>query len=223
MTLRAEAITDAAMTVLDEGGLDGLSMRAVAGRLGVQVGGLYYHVPDKPALLRAMADRVCGRALEHGPRGDGGDGWRADAHAWLDALRRAMLSWRDGARVVLEGPLVASDGALELMERLMATLTRSGLPASQVRIGADALMSYATGYVVQEQLATSVVRAPPAALAGLGERFPLVFGVDRDRGALSGDELFTASVELLLTGLAAGSRSDAAASRETATQERRTV
>jgi hypothetical protein len=101
-----------------------------------------------------------------------------------------------------------------------------GLTPSQVRIGADALMSYATGYVVQEQLATSVARAP-ADLAGLSERFPLVFGVDRDLGALSGDDLFEASVELLLTGLAAGGRGDAGASRAAATtdatQRRRTV
>lgn len=207
MTPRAQAITDAAMAVLDERGLDGLSMRAVAGRLGVQVGGLYYHLPDKPALLRAMADRVCRRALEYGPGAPGAEAdWRAEAHARCAALRRAMLSWRDGARLVLEGPLVGSAGALELMERLIATLARSGLGATEVRVGADALMSYVTGYVLQEQLALSGALPAPQQLAELSARFPLVFGADRDLGALSDDELFDASVELILTGLTAHGR-----------------
>jgi hypothetical protein len=69
--------------------------------------------------------------------------------------------------------------------------------------------------------ATSVARARPP--SDLAERFPLVFGVDRDLGALSGDELFTAGVELLLTGLAAEARRDAGASTAMATHQRGTV
>jgi TetR/AcrR family transcriptional regulator, tetracycline repressor protein len=111
-----------------------------------------------------------------------------------------MLSCRDGARLTLEGPLLGSPGALELMERLLRVLNRSGLPAAQVRVGADALMSYVTGFVLQEQLVLSVAAPAAGELAGLTERFPLVFGADGDLGGISNDELFSASVELLLTG-----------------------
>lgn len=188
------------MAVLDERGLHGLSMRAVAGVLGVQVGALYYHLPDKQALLRAMADRLCERALENWPAPSGD--WQVDAQACCTALRRAMLSSPDGARLIMEGPLLGSVGALEVMERLIESLGRTGLPAGPVRIGADALMSYVTGFVLQEQLAPAAsVATAPGDLAGLMERFPLVFGAEGDLGGISGDELFRSSVELILSGL----------------------
>ncbi|MFE2285505.1 TetR/AcrR family transcriptional regulator [Streptomyces sp. NPDC059443] len=47
-------------------GYDGLSMRKVAQRLDAQAGSLYYHVPNKSALIQLTADRVAGRAYEAG-------------------------------------------------------------------------------------------------------------------------------------------------------------
>lgn len=49
-----EVITTAARELLDEGGTDALSMRALARRLGVTPMGLYHHVPGKGALLVAL-------------------------------------------------------------------------------------------------------------------------------------------------------------------------
>jgi TetR/AcrR family transcriptional regulator, tetracycline repressor protein len=204
VALAPEAIIDAAMAVLDEVGLDRLSMRAVADRLGVHVGGLYYHLPGKQALLRAMADRLCQRALDPLPTCT--VEWQAEAEALCRAVRRAMLAYRDGARLLLEGPLLGSTGALEVMERLLMTLGRSGLPDGKARIGGDALMSYVTGFVLQEQLALTVIPSAQPAVAELAARFPLVFGSTGDFGGVSSDELFISSVELILTGLIAQTR-----------------
>ncbi|HEY2265521.1 MAG TPA: TetR family transcriptional regulator, partial [Streptosporangiaceae bacterium] len=60
--MNADIITGAALGVLDEVGLDKLSMRLVAARLGVQAGGLYYYVADKAAMLRHLADELCDQA-----------------------------------------------------------------------------------------------------------------------------------------------------------------
>jgi AcrR family transcriptional regulator len=213
VALDPEAITDAAMAVLDEVGLDKLSMRAVAERLGVQVGGLYYHVSGKQALLRAMADRLCQRALESGPGSSRPmaaltSGWQAEAAALCQAVRRAMLASRDGARLLLEGPLLGSTGALEVMERMLAALARSGLTGRSVRIGADALMSYVTGFVLQEQLALAVTPPRPQEVADLAGRFPLVFGSHGDLGGIASDDLFISSIGVFLTGLSAGAPHD---------------
>ena len=45
------AIVQAALDLLDETGMDGLTVRALASRLGVQAPALYWHVPSKQALL----------------------------------------------------------------------------------------------------------------------------------------------------------------------------
>jgi AcrR family transcriptional regulator len=61
-------ILTAALTLLDEGGGQGLTMRALAARLGVTPMSLYHHVGDQVGLLRALSDRVYTEVLE-GPCG----------------------------------------------------------------------------------------------------------------------------------------------------------
>jgi AcrR family transcriptional regulator len=52
-------IVGEALAIVDESGLEGLSMRQLAGRLGVEAMALYHHFPSKDALLTAIS-----RALE---------------------------------------------------------------------------------------------------------------------------------------------------------------
>jgi AcrR family transcriptional regulator len=56
--LTREAITEAALELVDAEGLDALSMRNVAERLGVQASALYGHVSGKQELIQLMLDRV---------------------------------------------------------------------------------------------------------------------------------------------------------------------
>ncbi len=83
--LDQEAILAAALALLDEGGGQGLTMRALAARLGVSPMSLYRHVGERDALLRALADRVYGGV----PDGGGAAG---DARAQLAAL---LLRYHD--------------------------------------------------------------------------------------------------------------------------------
>jgi AcrR family transcriptional regulator len=53
-----DAILDAARAVVEEGGLDSLTMQAVADRVGVRAPSLYKHVADRQALVRAVVDAV---------------------------------------------------------------------------------------------------------------------------------------------------------------------
>lgn len=57
-------ILTAALTLLEEGGGQGLTMRALASRLGVTPMSLYHHVKDCAGLLRALSDRVYGEVME---------------------------------------------------------------------------------------------------------------------------------------------------------------
>ena len=54
LTPRGREIVAAARAVLEEGGPDALSMRAIAERLGIRAPSLYKHVPDKEALEVAL-------------------------------------------------------------------------------------------------------------------------------------------------------------------------
>lgn len=74
---RARRILDAARDVLAGTGIQGLTMRAVAGRAGYTAGAVYSYFASKEALLAALAademDRAA-RTLKETARGGGGDG-----------------------------------------------------------------------------------------------------------------------------------------------------
>jgi Tetracyclin repressor-like, C-terminal domain len=116
--------------------------------------------PVKSALLRRLANELCGQALSE----FGG---------------RAVLNrHRDSARVLAGSPLNGSLGALALMERLIAAL-EPGIAADRVNVAADTLMAYVTGFVLQEQ--SGVPDRFPLTLDELATRFPRIFrAVGRD-------------------------------------------
>lgn len=58
MQLSREHVLAAALGLLDEAGLEQLTMRRLAAALGVQNGAAYWHFRSKQALLEAMADTL---------------------------------------------------------------------------------------------------------------------------------------------------------------------
>ena len=58
MQLSREQVLAAALGLLDEAGLEQLTMRRLAAALGVQNGATYWHFRSKQDLLEAMADTL---------------------------------------------------------------------------------------------------------------------------------------------------------------------
>lgn len=140
------AIVDAAFEVLNNEGLDGLSLRLVADQLGVQAPALYWHVHNKAELLSLMAATFheAGRLadLEEGT-------WRDKLIRCARARRRAMLKRRDSARVcVMAQPLKS---AAEVTPQLVAPLLASGLTTRQALSYQAAVIAYTVGWVAYEQ------------------------------------------------------------------------
>jgi TetR/AcrR family tetracycline transcriptional repressor len=203
-SMDAQIITNAALGALDEVGLDKLSMRLVAARLGVQVGGLYYYVADKAALLRAMADELCQQVLSQaGPgRAAAGPGrpaareqpvWAVEAAELCWVLRSVLNRHRDSGRVLAASPLQGSLNALELMERLIAIL-EGGVPLELTGTAADTLMAYVTGFVLQEQ--HGAPQQFPLTMQELAGRYPRVM---RAAGG-DDDEMFATAVATIIAG-----------------------
>ena len=61
--LNRDAVIEAALAMLDTVGVDGLSMRALADRLGVKAASLYWHLRDKDQLLELVAESVLDRVV----------------------------------------------------------------------------------------------------------------------------------------------------------------
>ena len=128
-------VVERAIAVLDETGLDGLSMRAIAGDLGVQVGALYHHFDNKAALLAAVADEI----LRRGHRPAEVVVWDAELQLRCVGLRDAMRRHRDGAALIAQ---VHRDDAEALEGPLREALERGGADARLARIGARSLVRF---------------------------------------------------------------------------------
>jgi TetR/AcrR family transcriptional regulator, tetracycline repressor protein len=198
LSMDAATITDAALETMADVGLDRLTMRAIAARLGVHVGGLYYYLPDKTTLLRSMADQICLEIVDAlAPTGD----WRLDALDLCHATRRTLLQRRDATRVFAQSPVVASVGALGVIERLLELLA-TGIKPDRVNVAADTLLSYVTGFTLQEQIGTDIHPLDPRLITNGPALFPRVFaslGCDPET-------TFTDALQTILAGFESGPR-----------------
>ncbi|MFE9811915.1 TetR/AcrR family transcriptional regulator [Streptomyces sp. NPDC005548] len=200
MKLTADRIVDAGMAVFAESGYHGLSMRRVAERLDTFAGSLYYHVPSKSHLLHLMADRLAQQAYDAGTAAlaslpDSAD-WKARVEAQATSLRITIRQHPGGAVLFADSPKVLSAGALSLMERLLQTLADGGIPEDRRGIAADALLSYVTGFVLQEQGSPASLPVTEQDVADLAKRFPMTVAA----AARPEEEQFSLSVQLICVG-----------------------
>ncbi|OWJ65529.1 TetR/AcrR family transcriptional regulator C-terminal domain-containing protein [Inquilinus limosus] len=148
MKLQRDTVIRTALDLLDEVGIDGLSTRRLAERLGVQSPALYWHFKNKRALLDAMAAAMM---EEGGMRRTAEPG--ADWRDWLAAdarqFRRALLSRRDGARLHAgTRPEPAEFAAVESETALLCT---AGLAPADALRAQIAIGRYVVGWVLEEQ------------------------------------------------------------------------
>ncbi|MCI3904706.1 TetR/AcrR family transcriptional regulator C-terminal domain-containing protein [Streptomyces spectabilis] len=166
-----------ALDLLNETGLDGLTLRAIAQRLDVKAPALYWHFKDKQALLDEMATEMLRRMtadLEGGPD----DGWEAALTSAMRTLRGHLLRYRDGAKVY-SGTHFTDTSYAAPMEAQLHRLTRAGFTPSAAARAWLTAYSYTIGYVIEEQAGGDYD------LAARAERLK-----DHPLAAAAGEELF---------------------------------
>lgn len=191
--LTKAAITAAALGALDETGLDGLTVRVVAARLGVQPPALYWHFGSKQDLIDEMATQIWRQvtaALEALPADTG---WDAAMTAFARITRQALLSRRDGAKMV-SGTYLTDAGLLSEQETGLASMLAQGFTVATATQAYQLLYSFIIGFCIEEQAVSQAIAAGDGrySLASRAERVgatthplvaaagPEIFG-DRDR------------------------------------------
>ncbi|WNI29687.1 TetR/AcrR family transcriptional regulator C-terminal domain-containing protein [Streptomyces sp. ITFR-6] len=143
-------VADTALRLLNEVGLDGLTLRAIARELDVKAPALYWHFKDKQALLDEMATVMYRRMLEEDLPGPAPQGWQDQLVAYNSGLRRGLLRYRDGAKVYGGAQFTGTDHA-DGLEGHLRTMVDAGFELWQaVRAGTTAY-SYTMGFVSEEQ------------------------------------------------------------------------
>lgn len=203
MTLDRRRIVAEAVALLDAEGLDGVTTRKLAARLGVQSPTLYWHLPNKAALVTAIADAILDQEFTDmsppGPQQHWQD-WLGDL---AERLRRALLAHPDGARVLSAAQL--SHTMTAISELAMSTLVARGVPLRQARVIVLTVERFTVGHVLEEQ----APRPDAAALkdfdmAAFTERHPTVVAAIADyfRPGRTVDDLFRECLEVVIAGAA---------------------
>ncbi|MGW4101627.1 TetR/AcrR family transcriptional regulator C-terminal domain-containing protein [Streptomyces sp. NPDC004976] len=137
-----------ALELLDEKGLDALSTRAVADRLGVRMNTVLWHVKTKARMLELMADAVVGEA----PLNDLPTPWDERVRELARRYRRALLAHRDGARLVV-GTYAAEPHTLRFADTLVGALLDGGLDERETAWTTWTIVYFTLGLTQEEQAA----------------------------------------------------------------------
>lgn len=169
LPLTRERVVKAALALVDEGGVEALSMRTLAAKLGVEAMSLYRHVSGKEDLLLGVADLVLSE-IEVPPPGT----------PWREAMRRRALSAREvflrhpSSALVVESCATMTPSRLRYSDAITGLLMADGFDPTLAYRAFLLLDSYIYGFTMQE-LSWPQPAAPgevPAQVEVSPERFP---------------------------------------------------
>ena len=190
--LTREVLIEAGLKLLDEVGLEGLTVRRLAAELGVQSPALYWHIRTKQELLDGMANAIILRAGMGPPRP--GESWQEWLARRARSYRASLLASRDGARVV--SAAVRGGDAVRHFEQELAAMVERGFTPVQALRTITALSHYINGHVLQEQ---AVVAASERGEQPDLSELPTLAAAVRS-GSPIGDEVFEYGLTILIKG-----------------------
>lgn len=202
------AILAAAGQLVDDEGLDGLTMRRLADRLGVTTMATYRHVPDRATLIDALIDDLGASIVVPAATGD----WRHDLAAIARSLRSGLLARPALVGAVINRPALGPS-AIRLGEATYAGLRPAGFGPRTTERAAALLFGYVLGFLALEVPRHHPVGAAPlytdqeALQAGYEEVDPTTLRytmeVMPEAGRFVDDEQFEFGLTALLDGIAA--------------------
>ncbi len=145
LPLSRERVLDAAVAVADSGGISALTIRSVADHLGVKPMSLYYHVPNKEAILDGIVDLVYSE-IE----------LPANGAPWRQAMRsraasaRSVLNRHTWAIPLLQSRLNPGPSTLRHHDAVIGSLRSAGFSVEMTAHAFALIDSYVFGFALSE-------------------------------------------------------------------------
>ena len=209
--LDRDQVVRAALGLLDEVGLDGLTLRRLAAELDVQAPALYWHFANKQDLLDHMAHVMTQqwmRAFSTTAAGRRWEDWLTDV---ARAHRTLLLSHRDGARLVATTrPLPDS---LPLLDGCIAAFQQAtGCDSGQALQCMITVIAFVRGFVLDEEAALHRAQEQPEPQIRQGTKrvahrtpqpVPHLDAALHDIGSPSGEGAFEYGLQVIVDGIRA--------------------
>ena len=148
-------VVQAALALLDEVGLDELTMRRLAQQLGVKAASLYRHVRNKDELLALLGDEISGEI----PAASGKGTWQEQLTEIAWNVRRGLLAHRDAAQVLASSPPVGPR-RLRHIEAVLRVLRMTGLRDREAARAAYHLNNFVNEFAADESRFAAYASTP---------------------------------------------------------------
>ncbi len=213
--LTRERVVAEALAVIGANGAGALSMRALAGRLGVAPGALYRHVRSKEQLCDLVVDGVLAE-VDCGV--DPSVTWAAQV-GMLAGRLRAILEDHPGIAALLKTRDPLGPHSLALAEAFLAAVREAGLPQRETALAYSLIYDYTLGFALSDRTTVNEQRVQDAATRQRlhaffrslpADRFPVLAVLGEYVWTDDRDERFTAGLDTLLMGLQAARQLQAA-------------
>jgi AcrR family transcriptional regulator len=211
--LTRQRVVAEALTVIAKDGVQALTMRGLAARLGVVPGALYHHVRNKQQLQDLLLDSVLAEVDLH----------LDPSLAWTEQLKvlahrlRQVLEAHPGVAGILKTRDPLGPHSLALAEAFLGPLQAAGFADREAGLAFFLLVDYTTGFAVsatptsvnEQRVRDPAIRAqlhqffrslPP-------ERFPTLVALGEHVWVDNRDQRFTAGLDVLIAGLEHARRS----------------
>lgn len=198
-------IVDAALQIIDEQGMDGLSMRSLGKHLKSSTATLYRHFPNREALAQSVIDRVMGEVDVDAANYDS-LGWRQACEKIAAGTFEAFRRHRQAALLLADHPPVGPNVAA-VRERMLAVLMGAGLSVDAAARSGAMIGHLILGFAIQLGGEREVTNADREAFRKAVHeidltQFPATAAVKRARWRpTTVDEEFAFALEMVLDGL----------------------
>jgi TetR/AcrR family tetracycline transcriptional repressor len=149
MAVTRDDVVWTAIQLLQEVGLDGLTLRRLAAELGISAPTLYWHVKDKRELLDLMSEEMVRLAHENMPPFPQDLPWDERIAEGLRRQYEALTAYRDGARVVAGNR--PTEASLPRIEAFLKLWVDAGFPPNEALAYVLSLGDFVTGCALEHQ------------------------------------------------------------------------
>lgn len=150
MKVNRELVIRAALTLLNDVGLEQLTLRALATELKIQAATVYWHFKSKQDLIDEMATLVLAEGSHQMLPKKADADWSVWTASFGTGLRKTLLGYRDGARLVA-GSRLTDTRFMTVAESIAQRLTEAGFTVRQTVVLMSVINDYTKSFVMEEQ------------------------------------------------------------------------
>jgi len=198
---KQQAIVAAALELLHTKTLDELSLRDIAKAVHMQAPALYWHFKNKATLIDFMAEAMLQQEFKDMHVRADGEPWDAWLLEQMRLLRKAMLAYPDGGRVVAGAHPYPAVTLGKIFEYSLESLHSAGIPLGMAGIAVSTVVRYAFGYVIEEQSSPSAEELKSIDISKVLGHAPYTTKLVHSMDSLDDEAHYVAGVNVIIAGI----------------------